>query len=291
MKIEKLLFVTEFEELKYDALQSLMDLKSVGLNHVVFLHVINRDDVAMQRGIGYFKAEEIKQKEIANVYLIDWAESLFEKGMEVGAHIVVGFMIPKMISTAQDEDVDLIVTSYHKKSKFKEIFEGVDMMEVIRGTGKPVLVHKYMTDSGKVNNNLFQRPLMPIDFEHPIDNAMDMLKGLSKIINEIVLVHIIPDKKIKGDSSMEIQKVRQDKKEKLDELCDKINSLGIKAESHLYVGSVDDELERIAQERNASMIILETSKKESIKEKLFGNVAKNLAEHSEFPILLIPANG
>ena len=55
------------------------------------------------------------------------------------------------------------------------------------------------------------------------------------------------------------------------------------------MGSVDDELERIAIERNALMIILETSKKESLKEKLFGNIAKHLSENSELPILLLPA--
>ena len=57
MGIRKMLFVTEFEELWFDALQSLMDLKKAGLNHVVFLHVIDRDEVAMQRGKGYLKDE------------------------------------------------------------------------------------------------------------------------------------------------------------------------------------------------------------------------------------------
>ena len=163
-------------------------------------------------------------------------------------------------STAKDEDVDLIVTSYHKKSKFREIFEGVDMMEVMRGTDKPVLVHKYLTESGKTNKNLFERPLVPIDFEHPFENAINVLTGLKDIVKEIVLVHIIPEKKIKGDSSMEIQKIRHGLREQLDELCDKFKTIGIEAEAHLYVGSVDDELERIAQERNASMIVFEISK-------------------------------
>lgn len=37
MKIRKLLFVTDFEELWFDALQSLMDLRKAGLEHVIFL--------------------------------------------------------------------------------------------------------------------------------------------------------------------------------------------------------------------------------------------------------------
>ena len=50
MKIVKMLFVTEFDELWFDALQSLMGLRKAGLNHVVFLHVIQREKVAMRRG-------------------------------------------------------------------------------------------------------------------------------------------------------------------------------------------------------------------------------------------------
>lgn len=50
MKIRKLLFVTDFEELWFDALQSLMDLRKAGLEHVISLHVIEKEKVAMQSG-------------------------------------------------------------------------------------------------------------------------------------------------------------------------------------------------------------------------------------------------
>ena len=53
--MKKMLFVTDFQELWFDALQSLMDLRKAGLDHIVFLHVIRRDQVAMRRGKGYLK--------------------------------------------------------------------------------------------------------------------------------------------------------------------------------------------------------------------------------------------
>ncbi|MBW2370725.1 MAG: universal stress protein [Deltaproteobacteria bacterium] len=80
MKIQKLLFVTQFEELWFDALQSLMDLRKDALGHVIFLNVIERDKVALRRGVGYQKEEEIKLREKANIRFIDWAETLFEQG-------------------------------------------------------------------------------------------------------------------------------------------------------------------------------------------------------------------
>ena len=125
-----MLFVTQFEELWFDALQSLMDLRKSGFNHVVFLHVIERDKVAMHRGKGYLKDEETKLREIANIRFIDWAESLFEQGMEVGAYIVVGNPLPKIISTAEEEDVDLIVTGHHKKGKVEELYAGSETVDL-----------------------------------------------------------------------------------------------------------------------------------------------------------------
>ena len=69
-KIKKLLFFTKFEELGFDALQSLLDLRNVDLEHVVFLHVIERAKVALHRGVGYKKDKEIKLREIANIRFI-----------------------------------------------------------------------------------------------------------------------------------------------------------------------------------------------------------------------------
>jgi len=57
MKIKKILFVTKFEELGYDALKALLSLRKSALEHVVFMHVIERDKVAMQRGVGYKKTK------------------------------------------------------------------------------------------------------------------------------------------------------------------------------------------------------------------------------------------
>ena len=144
MKAKKLLFVTRFEELWFDALQELMVLRKTGFNHFVFLHVIDRDKVAMHRGVGYLKEEEVKLREIANVRFIDWAETLFEQGMEVGAYISKGKSVGKIVSTAQEEKVNLIITGRHKKGKIEELLGGSETMEVLRRTSIPVLVYKYI---------------------------------------------------------------------------------------------------------------------------------------------------
>ena len=288
MKINKLLFVTEFEELWFDALQSLMDLRKIGLNHFVFLHVIDRDEVAMRRGVGYLKSEEVKLKEIANVRFIDWAETLFEQGMEVGAHIVVGSIVPKVVSIADDEDIDLIVTGYHKKGKIKELYEGSEIMEIIKRTSKPVMVHKYMLETGKTNDNPFEKPLLAMDWSPASHKAAEFLLDLGEIIKKVQVIHVATEKEIEGTTAMDVQKTRKINKKKLDEVTEMFTSRGIEAENHLYVGDAVQQLEKAAQERNASMIVGGTTGKESIKDRLLGSVPKALSEQSLLPTLFVP---
>ncbi len=289
-KTKKMLFVTQFEELWFDALQSLMDLRKSGFNHVVFLHVIERDKVAMRRGKGYLKDQEIKLREMANVRFIDWAEDLFVQGMEVGAYIVVGDILPKIISTAEEEGIDLIVTGRHRRPKLEELYAGSETLELLRRTSTPVLVHKYMLPSGKINEKPFERPLLALDWSPASGNAVRYLLGFKDIIKKVVVIHVAGEKTFKSDSAMEIQAIRKKNRQKLEEVCDAFRDVGIDTESHLYVGATCEQIEKAAQERGATMIVGGTTGKKSLKEIFLGNTAKKLAERSVFPTLLIPAN-
>ncbi|MBW2544747.1 MAG: universal stress protein [Deltaproteobacteria bacterium] len=290
MKNKKLLFVTQFEELWFDALRSLMDLRKTGFNHVVFLHVIERDKVAMHRGKGYLKDEEIKLREMANVRFIDWAESLFEQGMEVGAYIVVGNPLPKIISTAAEEDVDLIVTGRHKRGKFEELYGGSETLEILERTSTPVLVYKYMLPSGKVNEKPFERPLLTMDWSPASEKAADYLLSFKDILKKVIVIHVIGEKEFKSTSAMEIQAIRKENRQKLERVCSAFEKEGIEAEPHLYVGGTFEQIEKAASEREASMIVAGTTGKSPLKEIFLGSVAKKLTKHSMLPSLLVPAS-
>jgi len=287
--MKKMLFVTQFEELWFDALQSLMDLRIAGFNHVVFLHVIERDKVAMRRGKGYLKDEEVRLREMANVRFIDWAENLFEQGMEVGAYIVVGDILPKVISTAQEEAVDLIVTGRHRKPKLEELYAGSETLELLRRTSTPVLIHKYMLPSGKINEKPFERPLLALDWSPASTAAVDYLLGFKDVIKKVVAIHVASEKSFKGDSAMEIQAVRKENRKKLEGVCDLFRDIGIEADSHLYIGNTCEQIEKAAQEREATMVVGGTTGKRPLKEIFLGSTARKLAERSAFPTLLIPA--
>ena len=288
MEIKKLLFVTKFEELGFDALQSLLSLRNGALNHVVLINVIERDKVAMRRGTGYQKQEEIRLREIANIRFIDWAEDLYEQGMEVGVYIVVGGLVSEVIKAAQKEEADLIVIGRSHKSMLEQFYAGSDITELIRRSSIPVLVYKPIPENAFVLEKPFERPLLATDWSAASLKAVEYLKGLKDITQQIDVVHVASEKELTGSTVMEIQKTRKEKRQKLDDVCSVLEAVGIEARSHVYIGDAVEEIEKAARECQSTMVILGSSAKAAWAERWIGSIPRQIAEESIYPTLLIP---
>ena len=266
-----------------------MDLRKADLNHVVFLNVIERDKVAMHRGTGYQKKEEVKLREMTNVRFIDWAETLFEQGMEVGAYIVVGNLVQQIITAVKKEEVDLIVMGHHKKTKIEILYSGSNITELLRRTSAPVLVYKYILDAGDKIRAPFEDPILATDWSPASQRAVKYLSGLKNVIKTIRIIHVAGDKQLNGLSAMEVQKFRKQNRKKLEEVCETFESQGINAEPHFYIGDAANEIDKAAQEFRASMIVMGATGKGALRERWLGSVTMEIAEKSAFPTLLVPS--
>ncbi len=288
MEIKKLLFVTKFEDLCFNALKSLLVLRKAALEHVIFLNVIERDKVAMKRGAGYLKEEGVKLKEIANIRFIDWAENLFEMGMEVGAYMEVSTLIPEILKVVDKESPDLIVIGRSHKSPLEQLYTSSDVTELVRRTHIPILVFKHMVENNIVPEKLFERPLFAVNWSETTTKAMDYIKDLKDVIGELHAIHVIKPAALKSPDTHEVQKVRRSERRKLDKLCMELEQVGINARSHVYVGDPRKEIDKAAKEYQASIIILGSSDKAALLERWIGSISRDLADNSIFPCLLIP---
>ena len=288
MDIQKLLFVTKFDELRFDALQSLLPLQKAALHHVVFLNVIEREKVALRRGTGYQKGEEIKLREKANIRFIDWAETLFEQGLEVGVYIVVGDYVKQVVDAATKEEVDLIVLSPSKKGKLEKLFSESEVTEILHRTGAPVLVYKNLSPGGILTDKPFDRILLTTDWSPAGDSAVAYLKNLGALVQEIHVAHVAHEKNLQTDSAMAVQKTRKETRNKLERICDIFEAEGIHSRPHVYIGEVETEIEKAAHECRATMIVAGAKNRQSWKERILGSLTKTLIETSIFPVLLIP---
>jgi len=281
MEIRKMLFVTDFEGLWFDALQSLMSLREVGLDHVVLLHVI-------ERKVGYYtKEEKARLMAMAEVRFVDWAQSLYEEGMECGSYIVVGDTVGKILDAATDEGVDLVVINRQKRGKMEKLYVDSKTIEFLRKTPAPVLVYKFMTESERASDKLFERPLLAMDWSPQATRALEFLVGLKSTIKKLLVAQVVTEKGIEGLGRRGLQKMERDHRKRLDELCGALDSEGIDAEAHLYIGDVN-QIQNAAREYKATLIAAGTTGKSSWQARWLRSVSQELTELSELPTLLVP---
>jgi nucleotide-binding universal stress UspA family protein len=287
MNITKLLFVTKFNDLSYNALQSIIHLRDVALQHVVFTHVIEREKVAMHRGLGYQKTEELKLRETANIRFIDWAESLFEQGMEVGVYIVVGNLVTKVIEAARKEKPDLVVIGRSDKGFIDQLYTGSDITEIVRQANTPVLIYKPPMDAVERSESPFERPLLATDWSPASMLALEYLLPLKGVVKKVDLIHVASDKDLTG-TAMEMQKVRKRSRAKLEEMVDRLVENGIEARAHVYVGDPEEEIERAAKDCQSSMIVMGSSGKSAWVERWLGSTPRIIAEKSPYATFIVP---
>ena len=287
MKITRLLFVTKFEELGFDAVQSLLSLTKADLNHIVFINVIEKDRFTMSR-VGYRKDEEIRLREAANIRFIDWSENLFEQGLEVGVYIVIGSLVSEVIKAAKKEEADLIVIGRSHKGVLENLYSGSDVTELLRRSATPVLVYKHLSETAISIEKPFERPLLAMDWSPASLKAVEYLKSFKNVVREIRVMHVAGEKDLKGSSAMAIQKTRKETRSRLAEICAGFEAEGIEAREHVYIGDPNEEIEKAARDCQATMIVLGSSAKTAWVEKWLGSTPRSIAEKSAYPTLLIP---
>jgi nucleotide-binding universal stress UspA family protein len=254
------------------------------------MNVIEREKVAFHRGKGYEKGEEVRLREAANIRFIDWAETLFEQGMEVGVYIVVGSMVSQVLKAADKEGSDLIVIGRpHRKGGLEYLYSGSAVTELLHRSTVPVLVYKAMGDNKYLIDKPFSRPLLATDWESASRRAVEYLKPLAAVIDKVHVMHVTDEKELsKNASAMEIQKTRKETRGKLEEICDDLEASGITARPLIYIGEPDEEIDRAAQECKASMVVIGSSGRSAWAERWLGSTPRNIAEKSPYPTLVIP---
>jgi nucleotide-binding universal stress UspA family protein len=294
MTIEKILFPTKFRELSFNSLAQLFSLKDAGLKEIVLCHVISRDDVGFVPFGGYLKEEENRLREEAMIRFEDWQKSLEERGIGSRVLIKVGEPVPQILHAAEDEKADLIVVG--KKKKTVELsFAGSNTIEIVTRSKVPVLVSKYHVSYDvegeqleKINDRIFERPMLICDWSEPSMRALDTLKSFQSVIEEAIVFHDINVEEAHKKHAGTLDEIKKVSIEKLDLLCEELQQEGASCETHLGAGKISTEILRISRDRHASVIIMGTSGKGRLSEFIHGSVSHNIVRESELPTLLVP---
>ena len=295
MKIKKILFPTKFRELAFNSLESLLELKKIGLKEIVLTYVIPRDEVAFVPYGGYMKDEEERLREQARIRFEDWQQSISTHGIDSTIRIQVGNPIPKIMSIAEEEKVDMIVAGRKKRTALDKVYVGSHTLDLVRRSSIPVLISKYMVRFKwegelitKVNDHIFTKPLFATDWSKPSEKALELVSSFKGLTDKVMVTHIIGVKISKNLDKSELRRIESESKERLANYCDRLKKAGVKAQPHLFSGRSSAEIIRVAREHKATMIVMGTTGKDRIREFWLGSVSHRVAEASELPVLLVP---
>ena len=118
--------------------------------------------------------------------------------------------------------------------------------------------------------------------------AVEYLKRLGNVAEEITVIHVVDEKELVGTSSLDVQKTRKEVRARLEEICAVFEAEGIRSRGRIYVGNAEDEIDKAARECQSTMIVLGSSAKSRWMEKWLGSTPRSIAEKSIYPTLLIP---
>lgn len=279
--IKRVLYPTDFSRASELGISVLEELKLVGVEEVVLIHVID-----LNRLIGPVSGIDIPAvlhdyEDETKKNLERFGKRIEEMGFEVTVLEPVAGDPPSVISEAALEvGADLIAIPSHGRGLISGMLLGSVSEGVVKRSRIPVLVIKFVSEKGelkKLYDRLFRRILLAYDFS---ENSRELARYVKEFATrgkaeEVVIVHVIE----KGGE------LPEEKLKKLEEIESMLEGHGITAEIVIETGTPYKEIVRVAEERSVSMIAVSATGGGLLK-ALLGGTADGVVRRSRVPVLV-----
>jgi nucleotide-binding universal stress UspA family protein len=265
MKIERIVVATQFEEIGLPEVRCLLALRASGLREIVFLFVVDRDEVAFNFGAGFDHAYRQELEEKARLHFLDWEKEAARHGVATRHRVELGSPAGKIIATACDEKADLVAIGSRHNPLDAVYPHGVDL-EVVRRSTMPVLVFRPGgVGDGREWPELFARVLFPTDFSEGSGRAFRFVQALRGAARRVELLHVLTDKEVRS-ASREVRELEARERAELDRLAGELHSAGLEAAAHLAAGDIVGEIVSSAAEWRCGCVVMGTTGKHGFME-------------------------
>jgi nucleotide-binding universal stress UspA family protein len=285
MNFTKALICVDFSEPSKKLIDSIPDLKKVGLKEVVFASVINVHPA--DENVPFIKETYSEKRQLTLERLQEM--STLAKGHDVETKEIVsfGFTGKELLNIAVQEQADLIVVGSHGKGVVKTILLGSTSFELARKSEIPVLIEKFK-DVEKdqfdlVSAEKFKKVVLPVDFSQSSLKVIDFVKD-KDFIKDVILVKVVA----RGENIEELDKRTKEIQEKLEGIKNDLIAAGKNVEVRLKQGTPSEKIMEIAEDDGASLIMISKGGAGNIAELLIGSTAIDIARYSKVPVLLFP---
>ena len=284
MKVEKLLFATEFASMALPELKALFPLKEAGLEEVVLLHVVEIEKVGFVPYGGFLKDAQEKMVAEALSRFRDWGHEVEEADIRVKPLVKVGVPWRSILLTAEEEGVQMVVLGTEKEDP-DALAVGSTALNVLRHTEVPLFIMKRVE---QVKGTPFDRVLLAMDFSLPSEKALGLVMGLASVVKRVDLVYVLGGSDISDLDVQEIEQRTEEYRKSLQVYVQELAQLGVEAQAHVFVGGVAQEILRGAQDLESTLVVMGTTGKDRFKEFWLGSASHRVAELSPVSVLLVP---
>lgn len=285
MNFTKALICVDFSEPSKKLIDSIPDLKKVGLKEVVFASVINVHPA--DENVPFIKETYSEKRQLTMERLVEMSTLAKEHGVVTKEVVSFGFTGKELLNIAVQEQADLIVVGSHGKGVVKTILLGSTSFELARKSEIPVLIEKFK-DVEKdqfdlVSTEKFKKVVLPVDFSQSSLKVIDFVKD-KDFIKDVILVKVVA----RGENLEDLDKRTKEIQEKLDGIKNDLIAAGKNVEVRLKQGTPSEKIMEIAEEDGASLIMISKGGAGNIAELLIGSTAIDIARYSKVPVLLFP---
>ena len=282
--IKKILWTTDFSDEAQEALLYANSFAKTFNAEIVALHVVPEISPVLYDAAQVVKGELEKRA----AYVKEQTQKKFDalkkaKNLQFDTLIKEGNAAKKIIATAEEEEVDLIVLGRRGLSVIEKLFIGSVANQVLRSSPVPVLLTKKKTSKPR-----FKKILVPTDFSEQEEVERDFAWKLAKgFDSELTLLHVIelhdyeftPRALDEMFDAVEKRLKQREKKEKEDIPVSEDVYRAINA----AVGIVD-----YADMHKFDMIVISTCVQSKIERFFLGSTTEKVISYTHIPVFAIP---
>lgn len=279
---EKILIPTDFSRYSQNVLECITELSSQ--KDVVLLHVVQRSPLSRSwdPASEVEKANEMIEKQ--KLYL----QSLRFNVKTRVETIMEGDTSKTIQRVADEENATLIAMGARGKGMVSGLLLGSVSKNVLLYGQTNLLLMRYKVlegeNLGRFCRSLFSKIICPTDFSEPAKDAISFI-STQESVGEIGLQHVVAS----GESDEQIDVAVRDAAVKLNEISKEIERQDVKVKVHVQVGNAPEEISRLADKEEASLIAMSSHGKGWVEQMTVGSTTYETARISNRPVLVVRA--
>jgi nucleotide-binding universal stress UspA family protein len=276
-QIQRILIPYDFSETAELALEHAIFMAKLHKAEILLLHIVESYSFTSAISNAFSKSQteyETKIETSANVRLKEIADRIHQaNGMKVTATTESGKIYKKIISIAEEKDIDIIVMGTHGSSGFQEFLAGSNAFRVVMGAPCPVI--SVQTHAKKIG---FKDIVLPVDNSTVSRQKVRFAIEIAKHYNSVV--HIA------GIMTMSDVELQRRFEVKVHQVKEYVEEHEVPYTVKMFKGdNVAALTTDYANQINADLIVIMTEQESS---NLFmGSYAQQIINHSKIPVMSV----